>query len=202
MVRNLAKRLGAAAVSNIDALITKATDPAKLAGLMRHEMEDAVVAMQGELTRKTRLVELLGQKAENHEAQAKEWAAKAKTAMEHKREDLARSALLAAEDDKQQAAAAVAEAKDVSGTVAELQEAMATLEAKLADAPVPAAKAKASGSGKAPHQRMMDRLDALEKRVGFASTGEPSKAEVEDEIAALAREKRVDEQLAKLKKRK
>lgn len=195
--------------SNVSAAADKASDPEKMLKLLRREVEDAIVAVQGELSGGERKHRRLLDNAAKLEASVDEWNAKAKTAIDHGREDLARSALLAREDACATAKKDRAAAEELGGELAELRDDMSALEARLrevgeelvncADARAASVHDAAGKDTKA--DRRMDRIDALVRRAGFSqpANDEPSKAAVEREIEELQRTAKVDADLAALK---
>lgn len=202
--------------SNVSNLVESATDPRKMLNLLRKQIEETIISLQGDLTRSRRRAERLGREAGQLTASIDGWHDKARIAMDHKREDLARSALLAREDARLQADARAAEAKSAAGEAAEIEAAIAELEAKhrevlaqLEDFPAPAKAATANpltglfADRGSVAERKLEHVSKLEKRVSFATAtatkDEPSMAAVEAELAKLEREAAADAALASLK---
>lgn len=201
--------------SNLNTLVETATNPVKMLRLLRHELQEYVVALQGDCTRAERRGERLAEEAATFDRAAADWTEKAQTAMTHKREDLARAALLTREQAivdaaraRSDAATAGAEADEIARTIADLEAKLAETNARLAEevalatsgpATPPAARATRS-------ERMLDRVATLEKRIDFATdrgakpaAAKPDAAAVEAEIEQLQREARVSEELAAMK---
>jgi phage shock protein A len=201
---NLAVRVRELVSSNVDALIDKASNPAKMLGLLLTEVEENLIGLHGDLAKADRERASLAAKAESTAKTAEEWTAKAKTAVDHKREDLARAALLARESGRQEAAELAAKAEAAAGRVSEIEAAIARLEAKRQDivarqrdaAPAPKSDDKPKDSRTA---KRMDRLDAMERRVGFGASAEKSDAEIEAEIASLGEQSAIDAEIAAMK---
>lgn len=195
--------------SNVTAAVESASDPAKMLRQLQREIEEALIGLEGEISRGTRQHARHLAKAEQLDASVDDWNAKAKTAMDHDREDLARGALLAREDAKVQAEAERKQADALEASLEEFKSNREALDAKLADirarhAELSVASRSAnapSGAGDSKADRMMDRIDQMERRIGFAAPeGEAkSPAAIEAELAALARDKTVDADLAALK---
>jgi phage shock protein A len=147
--------------------------------------------------------------ADRLEAGAEEWTARAKIAIDHRREDLARSALLAREGERAKAAAEADAANALDTQLAEAETVIADLEAKhsalaqrIADLAQPATPAPAPSVGMRGHDHRIDRIDALERRAGFAETPAPETADpvsVEQEIAGLQQSSAIEAELAALK---
>src|SRR5688572_20992367 len=121
------------ATSNLNSLVRSASNPEKMLRLLQGRLQEAVIALQGDLTRAERQAERLRAEAAQLAATAAGWTDKAKTAMDHKREDLARAALLAREDAQQSADRALAEAEAQAGQARETAGVVQQLEAKLAE---------------------------------------------------------------------
>ncbi len=201
--------------SNLNTMVETATNPLKMLRLLQHELQEFIVALQGDFTRAERRRDRHADEAAKLDQAAADWTQKAQVAMTHKREDLARAALLTREQAQADAARARADAGTAQDEVREIAQAIADLEAKLAEtdarlaeetaraqARAPAAATAAAGTSRS--ERMLDRVATLEKRVGFATerrtqASAPSAAAVEAEIEALAREARVSEELAAMK---
>jgi phage shock protein A len=194
--------------SNLNSMVTAASNPVKMLGLFQRQLQEFIIALQGDLGRARRQQERLASKALELDAKAADWTDKAKLAMDHEREDLARSALLAREQILADAEAARA-AADAAGAEAEqLAQAMAELEAKLAETDARLAEERArtqsetgagavSAAGRS--ERVMDRVATLEKRLDFATPPRPGPASVDAEIEQLRRDSKVSAELAAMK---
>lgn len=193
--------------SNVTAAIDAASNPVTMLRQLQREIEDALVTLEGEVSRGERQHARHLAKAEQLTASVDDWNDKAKIAMDHNREDLARGALLAREDAKGQAAAEQKAAEALAASLEEMRSSRTALEAKLADVRARhaelalAASAGTTQSGDSKTDKLLDRIEGLERRVGFASEGAAgqSPASIEAELAALARDKTVDSDLAALK---
>ena len=203
--------------SNVSNLVESATDAKKMLNLLRKQIEETIISLQGDLTKSRRRAERLEREAGELTAAIDGWQDKARIAMNHKREDLARSALLAKEDARLQAAQRAAEAAAAAAEAAEIDAAIVQLEAKhgevlerLKNFVEPARAARANpvaglfaDRGSAT-ERKLDHLSQLEKRVSFASAAgdgdaPASPASVEAELAKLERAATVEAELAALK---
>lgn len=200
--------------SNLNTMVETATNPLKMLRLLQHELQEFIVALQGDFTRAERRRERHADQAVQLDQTAAEWTQKAQVAMTHKREDLARAALLTREQAVADAARARGDADRADDEVREIAQAIADLEAKLAETDARLAEEAARAQAKAPatataasasrSERMLDRVATLEKRVGFAAERRapataPDAASVEAEIEQLAREARVNAELAAMK---
>jgi phage shock protein A len=199
------------ATSNLNSLVLSASNPDKMLRLLRGRLQEALIALQGDLTRSERQAERHRAQAAQLAAAATGWTDKAKTAMDHKREDLARAALLAREDVQHSADRALADAEALRSQAREIAEVMQQLEAKLAETgerlrdaefhrqskPEPASPA--AGATRA--ERILDGIASLEKRVDFAAGNgaRPAPASVDAEIETLVRDAKVRDELAAMK---
>jgi phage shock protein A len=198
--------------SNVTSMIEAASHPAKMLVRLQREIEEAIIALQRERTlaaqRKSRIEAQVTQ-AELREA---DWSDKAKTAMNHNREDLARQALLAREDCTATLEKLRADHASTTSELDEIDTAIAELEAKRADvreqarnqmaadaANAPAGTAR-TAAGKADAHR--SRIAEMEQRTAFATEDFSEKrthAAVDDEIEAMRREARIEAELAAMK---
>jgi phage shock protein A len=199
--------------SNVTTMVEKASNPTKMLRLLRKEIEESDIALHGEITKLTRQKDRAEAAAKTHAKDATDWSDKAKVAMDHDREDLARSALLAREDSKQQAESQKAEATTLAGEIAEAQDAVEQLKTKLGEtnaqlreqeAKDSSGRTSPSGSAKDSNtDRRMDRITNLERRVDHTLSDQPetarSNAAVDAEIAAMQRDSTVDAELAKMR---
>ncbi len=210
---HIAVRVRDLASSNIDTLVSKSNSPAKALGLLRTQIEESVIELSDDLTKAKRQLERADAHSEKLADQAKEWTAKAKVAMDHGREDLARSALLAREDDEAKAKAAKTDAEELGANIEELESVIVALETKRKAVIEQIAQHKPSASAATPDaapvkdskaDQRMDRIDALERRVAMQTEGTDeaaeSPADIDAEIASLARDSKIEAELAAMKK--
>lgn len=208
-MRQLASRVGELVASNVSSLLDSATDPAKMVRLLQRRVEETIITLQGDLARARRRHERLTASIAQLGRTESDWTDKARLAMEHKREDLARAALLARENVRNTLAAEQAELANLAAEAAEIEAAMGQLEAKRQETieQLGALKAQAVPavpSASAPRSRtadQLDRLDELEQRVDYAS---PDQAASDDaltaaEFARMARDARLEEELASMR---
>ncbi|MDX1381339.1 MAG: PspA/IM30 family protein [Xanthomonadales bacterium] len=214
-------RLRYVVAANVNALIEKAEDPEKLLRALIREMEDAgeeARAASAELLAEQQRLERFAIQLAEDVAQ---WQKRAEEAVARDRDDLARAALKARTEIEAQHAAALDEQKHCGERVAQMEQDMQTLKAKLADAK---RKLKGMQSGKAPKQvnaeaaaaatpgerkvrRAMDRFDRLqaqvdnlEARVRSYDVGGPA-AEVWNENPAETADPAIETELEELKAR-
>ncbi|MFP4380345.1 MAG: phage shock protein PspA [Candidatus Sumerlaeia bacterium] len=87
-------RIGDIISSNINAMLEKAEDPEKLIRLMIQEMEDTLIDIKAQCASAMAHAKTFSRQAYEAGAKAEEWEAKARLAMQKKRDALAREALL------------------------------------------------------------------------------------------------------------
>lgn len=205
---HVAVRIKELVSSNVDAMVHNATDPVKLLKLLRTEIEESIISLQGQMSQATRRHERLTQLAKNQSEQADEWTAKAKSAIDHKREDLARSALLAREDGNARAVQMQAEAVQLADEIQQLSTSIRALVVKHEEAISQIAVLSGNKMGlSTPHNSdeksapYFDRIEKLEKRVQFAqaNSAAPANSQIETEIAALQRDADITAELAAIK---
>lgn len=142
-------RLRYVIAANVNALIEKAEDPEKLLRALIREMEDASeearIACADLLAEQQRLHRLETRLAEDGD----EWQRRAEQAVSQDRDDLARAALKTRGELAEQAKAADEEAKHVAGRIEQMEQDMATLKVKLAEAKT---RLKGMSKGKSPAQ--------------------------------------------------
>lgn len=196
--------------SNVDTLVSKAGDQRKMLRLLQSEIEETLITLHGDATKARREQGRLSDAAARIAEGAESWTDKAKVALDHGREDLARAALLTREAERAKAADASRDAAGLETQIAEVTEVIADLEAKrtaitariadLAKAEQVAAKAAAPAADSALDKRI-DRIDALERRADFVDVpaDAPSSASIEEEIAALQQASAIEAELAALK---
>lgn len=192
--------------SNVDSLVSRAGEPRKMLRLLQSEIEETLIALHGDAAKARRQQGRLHDTAARLAAGAEEWTGKAKIAIDHGREDLARAALLTREAERAKAADATAAAaaldsqiEDAAAVIAELEAKRAAITARMADLAQPESAAKAVADTHV--DKRIDRIEALERRAGFADTpaATPSPASLDDEIAGLQQSSAIEAELAALK---
>jgi phage shock protein A len=206
----LAVRAKELASSNLNSLIDKAANPAKMLKLLMTELEESVIALTRDAAALNRSSSRFTQEAERLDAAAQNWEDKAELAMSHGREDLARGALAernlareGAETHREAAAAARAESEGLRASVHELEakhrETKVRLLKELSETRSANAVVKATNS----HDKtgaLMDRFASLEKRIDYAASNAASPASLDQELAAMADEAALQADLAALRK--
>ena len=196
--------------SNVDNLVSKAGEPRKMLRLLQSEIEEALIALHGDAAKARRQQTRLHDSAARLAAGAEEWTGKAKIAIDHGREDLARAALLTREAERAKAADATeaaaaldAQIADAAAVIAELEAKRTAITARIAElAQAAAAEGAGQPASESAIDRRIDRIDALERRAGFADAPKsdaPSPASLDDEIAGLQQASAIEAELAALK---
>ena len=207
-VKQIAIQVKELVSANLNALAEAAANPAKMLRLLQHELEEAVIALQADRTKALRLQDRLAEDSAAHEKSAEDWTDKAKLAMTHKREDLARAALLAREvalehagNARQEAAKRAAEAAELAGALAQLEAKLAQTTDRLRAERAIAATGAAASAGDSPSERMLDRAGQLEQRIAYAQDRPtaPSQQAIDLEIDQLARASRIEQELLAIK---
>lgn len=196
--------------SNVTSALESASNPAKMLRQLQREIEEAIISLEGERTKARRQKKMLEASLAQNEMREADWSDKAKAAMDHDREDLARQALLAREDCRETMAKLKDDIAKTDADLAEIDAAVKELEAKRDDTREQAmAQEAADGShcgashGRASKaERHLDRISNLEKRADFATedtAASRTNASVDREIDEMRRASAVDAELEKLK---
>lgn len=201
----LAVRARELASSNLNGLIDKAANPAKMLKLLMAELEESVIALTRDAAGLERSAGKFTLEAERFDAAAQTWAEKAKLAMSRDREDLARGALAernaardAAEAQREAATAARDEAEGLRASVAQLEAKHGETKVRLLKVMSEASSAPASAAAaRGKTDALMDRFASLEKRIDYAASKSVS---LDQELAALADEAALEADLAALRK--
>ena len=207
---DLALRAKGLASSNLNSLIALASNPAKMLKLLMAELEEAVIALARNAATLDRSAGKCTQDAEQLDAAAQTWEDKARLAMSHGREDLARGALAernaahdAAEAQRAAAATAHAVAADLRTSVTELEakhgEARARLLKVLSEARTAMAVTGASKSRERTGT-LRERFASLEKQIDYTASHAAAPASLDQELAALANDATLEADLAALRK--
>ena len=201
--------------SNINNLLDKAEDPAKMVRLIIQEMEDTLVEVRSSSAKTLADKKELARQASRFEADASQWQEKAELALSKDREDLARAALMEKKKCVESASALREELSHVDSHIAKLQSEVSQLQDKLADAKsrqkAIVMREKTANSRLKVKQnidsdkvndalsrfdRYERKIDGIEAQVESYEMGSKSLA---DEISELASDEKVDDELAQLK---
>jgi len=170
-------RLRYVIAANVNALIEKAEDPEKLLRALIREMEDAGEEARMACADLLAEQQHLERRAKQLSKDVAQWQQRAETAVEQGRDDLARAALAARTETSEVEAATRDEQKRLAQRVTQMEQDMATLKIKLAEAktrlkglqsPAPARRAAAAERrtpGERKIRRAMDRFDHLQAQV-------------------------------------
>ena len=204
--------------ANINALLERAEDPAKMIRLMIQEMEDTLVEVRSQSVRSIADKREIERKIERLETSGREWEDKAAFALGKGREDLARSALLVRRKLEDQAALLREELEVIEASLARHGEDLARLQAKIDEAKarkssielrMKTAKGRVRVRSALHDGRVDDalqRFGSLERRIDELEAGadvyDMGKAKtLEQEFAELEVDGDVAEDLARLKAR-
>ena len=206
----LALRAKELASSNLGSLIDLASNPAKMLKLLLAELEEAVIALTRDVATLERSAGKFTQDAERLDAAAQTWDDKAKLALSHGREDLARGALAERSTALDAAAAQRTAAAAAHDEAAGLRTGVTALEAKHGETRARLLKvlseARTAMSGAAAGQSrgrtgaLLDRFAALERRIDYAASQAAPPATLDQELAALAHDMTLEADLAALRK--
>ena len=120
--------------SNINSILDKAEDPAKMVRLIIQEMEDTLVEVRSSSARTLADKKDLVRQIERFEKEVTDWQAKAELALSKDREDLARAALMEKKKCAENAESLNNELNNIEDHIAKLQEDISQLQDKLSDA--------------------------------------------------------------------
>ena len=205
--------------SNLNAILDKAEDPPKMVRLMIQEMEDTLVEVRSAAARSIADKKELGRKVARLESEAGDWSAKAELAVTRGRDDLAKAALAERAHIESAAEGTRAQLRAVEEGLVKLNDDIARLEAKLADAKAKqramitrhnTASRQLAMREKIHSNRIDDavlrfeqyerKLDDVEARVEAYDLGTQKKS-LREEFVSLESEDRVELELRELKEK-
>lgn len=201
--------------SNINNILDKAEDPAKMVRLIIQEMEDTLVEVRSSSAKTLADKKELTRRVTRFENEVQKWQEKAELALSKDREDLARAALIEKKKSSENAQTLLQELMHTEEHIIKLQSEMSQLQDKLADAK---SRQKAiimrekTVNSRLKVKKNIDsnkvndalgrfdryerKIDDLEGQVESYDLGSKSLA---DEIAELESDEKVDDELASLK---
>ncbi len=209
--------------SNLNALLATAEDPEKIIRLIIQEMEDTLVEVRSSAVRSIAERRELERKAEALRREEEDWQSKAELALTRGREDLARGALLARTHRAQARTAIEQQVAVLVGALAQQNEDITKLQAKLADAKSReqsfATRRASAGNRIKVREKLHDerindafmrfetaerQLDQMEGRVESYDLGRAPATRgptLEEELATLAADASMNEELEALRAR-
>jgi phage shock protein A len=201
--------------SNINNLLDKAEDPAKMVRLIIQEMEDTLVEVRSSSAKTLADKKELTRRVSRLEKDAQQWQDKAELALSKDREDLARGALMEKKKSSESAQALLDELVHTDEHLRKLQDEISQLQDKLNDAKArqkaiiireKSANSRLKVKENLHSTRVNDalnrfdhyerKIDDIEAQVDAYDLGGKSLA---DEIAELESDEKVDDELAQLK---
>lgn len=201
--------------SNINSLLDKAEDPAKMVRLIIQEMEDTLVEVRSSSAKTLADKKELTRQVTRFENEAQQWQEKAELALSKDRDDLARAALMEKKKSTENSQALIQELVNVEEHISKLQDEISQLQEKLADAKtrqkaIIMREKTVSSRLKVKQNIDSDKVnDALNRFDRYESKIDDIEAQVEsydlgrkslsDEIAELEANEKVDDELASLK---
>lgn len=201
--------------SNINNLLDKAEDPAKMVRLIIQEMEDTLVEVRSSSAKTLAEKKELSRQVNRLEQDAQQWQEKAELALNKDREDLARAALMEKKKSNDSANALLEELTQTQSHLSKLQEEISQLQDKLSDAKSrqkamiireKSASSRLKVKEKIHSTRVNDalsRFDQYERKIdnieAEAESYDLGSKSLADEIAGLESDDKVDDELAQLK---
>jgi phage shock protein A len=203
--------------SNISSLLDKAENPEKMIRMVIQEMEETLVEVRSGTAKVIAEKKTLTRRAEQLRKQAKDWEDKAELALTKDREDLAKAALVEKSNINASIDILEADMAKLDATLDKLSNEIEQLQAKLNDARarqktiVMRTRATQSRVDVNRHlnsyaiDNAMDKFEYYEKKIdlmeGQMETVYAEQRTLQHEIDELARQEKIDQELATLKTR-
>jgi len=201
--------------SNINSLLDKAEDPAKMVRLIIQEMEDTLVEVRSTSAKTLAEKKDLARQVDRSERDVFTWQEKAELALSKGRDDLARAALLEKKKCNENAKSMAEELVHIDDHIAKLQNEVVQLQDKLADAKARQKsillREKTANSRLKVKQNIgsnkvddaLNRFDSYERKIddieAQVDAYDMGSKSLADEIAELAEDEKIDDELAQLK---
>ena len=212
----LLERVATLVRANLNDLIDKAEHPEKMIKQVILDMENQLLQVKTQVAIAIADQHLLEKKQKENEDKVQEWMRKAELAVGKKDDDLARAALQRVESYRELAGSFGEQVTDQKAQVENLKTALRQLQGKLAEAQgkadlLIAQHRRARAVGKASDAKMAagngsssNAFDRMKRKVVHTSAISQAKSEiaaddVEDRLAALEKEDKIEQLLAELK---
>jgi phage shock protein A len=215
----LLERVSTLVRANLNDLIDKAEDPEKMIKQVILDMQNQLLQVKTQVAIAIADQHLLEKKQKENEDKVAEWMRKAELAVDKKQDDLARAALARVESYRDLSASFAQQVSDQKAQVENLKTALRQLDQKLTEAQAKAdlliaQHRRARAVGKASDARInigdgskAAAFDRMKHKVVREQAVSQAKAEiavddVEDRLAALEKEDRIEQLLSELKSRR
>ena len=212
----LLERVSTLVRANLNDLVDKAEDPEKMIKQVILDMQNQLLQVKTQVAVAIADQHLLEKKQKENEDKVAEWMRKAELAVDKKQDDLARAALLRVESYRDLSASFGQQVTDQKAQVENLKTALRQLDQKLTEANAKAdlllaQHRRARAIGKASDAKInvgngskAAAFDRMKHKVVRAEAVSQAKAEiavddVEDRLAALEKEDRIEQLLGELK---
>jgi len=196
----LLERVSTLVRANLNDLIDKAEEPEKMIKQVILDMQNQLLQVKTQVAIAIADQHLLEKKQKENEEKVAEWMRKAELSVDKKQDDLARASLQRVESYREMSESFTQQLADQKAQVENLKSALRQLEQKLTEAQAKADLPIGDGSKAAAFDRMKRKV-AHSEAVGQAKA-EIAGDNMEDRLAALEKEDRIEQLLAELKTRR
>jgi phage shock protein A len=215
----LLERVSTLVRANLNDLIDKAEDPEKMIKQVILDMQNQLLQVKTQVAIAIADQHLLEKKQKENEEKVAEWMRKAELAVDKKQDDLARASLQRVESFRELSENFQQQVTDQKAQVENLKSALRQLEQKLTEAQAKSdvlitQHRRARAAGKANDARMASgdeskaaAFDRMKRKVAHSEAVSQAKGEIasdniEDRLAALEKEDRIEHLLAELKSKR
>ena len=212
----LLERVSTLVRANLNDLIDQAENPEKMIKQVILDMQNQLLQVKTQVAIAIADQHLLEKKKQENDEKVTEWMRKAELAVDKKQDDLARAALLRVESYREMSAGFQQQVDDQKAQVDNLKAALRKLEQKMAEANTKAdlliaqhRRARAASRAGDAHSGLnansrSSTFDRMKRKVAHEEATGQAKAElladdVEDRLAALEKEDKIEQLLAELK---
>jgi phage shock protein A len=215
----LLERVSTLIRANLNDLIDKAEDPEKMIKQVILDMQNQLLQVKTQVAIAIADQHLLEKKQQENEGKHADWTRRAELAVDKKDDDLARAALERAMSYKELAESFAQQVADQKLQVESLKTALSKLDQKLSEAKAKAdlliaqhRRSRAVGKAADAHMAVGDgskaaAFDRMKRKVAHSEATSQAKSEmvtdnVEDRLAALEKQDRIEQLLGELKARR